>query len=170
MVAWTWIGQVEWDDARIAVFSSALPFSQKVSPMPRLISLGSWYFDLDCGRHVEVSACHCKQTYLGLLEGTPTASLDRQIIEEAETGMVPIWGQRKTHVILPPDFGKRSMPFLQFAVWLTCNHPIHPDNAGSELVVIWFRTDVTEASMDQIVGDAIQSLPWDELAQDFEGM
>jgi len=137
--------------------------------MPKLITLGSWYFDLDCGRHVEVRGMYCQQTYLSLLEGGPSRSFDEWVIEEVKTEMKPLWGNRKTHVILPPNFGERSMPFMRFSVWLSCNKPIDPQNVGSELVVVWFQNQFCEISMDKLVGDAIQSLAWDELAQDHEG-
>jgi len=62
-----------------------------------------------------------------------------------------------------------ELPPIRFTAWLTCYQPIEEPNAGSELVVVWFRGECSGEPLDKVVNDAIRALPWEQLAQDFEG-
>jgi len=100
-------------------------------------------FDLDCGRSVTVDAFFFLRTYLTMLEGQPNRETNQKPTEEVRTEMVPLWGERKVHVV-PPKLDEydpenhRHSPF-RFTAWLTCYQPIGEPNAGSDLVVLWFR-------------------------------
>jgi len=131
------------------------------------------FFDLDCGRSVAVEALYFLRTYLGLLEGRPDREMNDRILAQVRTEMVPLWGERRVHVIPPvideSDPAHPALPRLRFTAWLCCYQPIREPNAGSELVVVWFREECPGEPLDKVVGDAIRSLPWVELARDFEG-
>jgi hypothetical protein len=131
------------------------------------------FFDLDCGRSVAVDALYYQRTYLSLFEGRPNRKLNESILEKVRREMTPLWGDRRVHIIPPAiddsDPTHPVLPRVRFTVWLTCYQPIKEPNAGSELVVVWFREECSGEPLDKIIGDAIRSLPWEELAQDFEG-
>ncbi|MEQ8789871.1 MAG: hypothetical protein RIC55_26490 [Pirellulaceae bacterium] len=131
------------------------------------------FFDLDCGRSVAVDALYYQRTYLSLLEGRPNREMNDRILEKVRSEMAPLWGKRRVHVI-PPAINESDrthpvLPRVRFTVWLTCYQPIQEPNAGSELVVVWFREECAGEPLDEIVSSAIRSLPWDELAEDFAG-
>jgi hypothetical protein len=76
--------------------------------------------------------------------------------------------------VIPPEVNESDpahplLPLVRFTAWLTCYQPIAEPNAGSELVVVWFREECRGEPLDKIVSDAIRSLPWEAVAQDFEG-
>lgn len=132
-----------------------------------------YFFELDCGRSVAVEALYFQRTYLSLLEGRPNLEMNDGILKKVRDEMVPLWGNRRVYVV-PPAINDSVpkhplLPRLRFTAWLSCYQPIKEPNAGSELVVVWFREDCADEPMDKIVHDAIRSLLWDELAQDFEG-
>lgn len=129
------------------------------------------FFTLDCGRSVAVQALYYHRTYLSLLEGSPDRELNDRILEEVRTEMDPLWGGRRVYVI-PPEINESDsahsyLPPVRFTAWLYCR-PVPKVNDGSELVVVWFRDECSGETMEQIVGGAIRSLPWDELAEEFE--
>jgi hypothetical protein len=131
------------------------------------------FFDLDCGRFVAVDALYYQRTYLSLLEGRPNREMNDRILDKVRTEMAPLWGSRRVYVI-PPEINESDpahpvLPKMRFTAWLTCYKPIAEPNAGSELVVVWFREECPGEPLEKIVGDAIRSLPWEELAEDFEG-
>jgi hypothetical protein len=131
------------------------------------------FFDLDCGRSVAVEALYYQRTYLSLLEGRPNQDMNDRILEKVRTEMAPLWGNRRVYVV-PPAINESDpkhpvLPPVRFTAWLCCYQPIKEPNAGSELVVVWFQEECTDEPLDEIVHDAIRSLAWEELAQDFEG-
>jgi hypothetical protein len=129
------------------------------------------FFNLDCGRSVALQALYYQRTYLSLLEGSPDRELNDRILEQVESEMEPLWGGCRVHVILPEidesNPAHSNLPPVRFTAWLYCP-PVAKVNDGSELVVVWFREDCSGEPLDQIVGEAIRSLPWDELAEVFE--
>jgi hypothetical protein len=130
------------------------------------------FFDLDCGWSVAVEALYYQRTYLSVLDGVPDQRFNEGILEEVRKEMRPLWGERRVHVI-PPAIeettpGKPKLPPVRFTAWLRCYQPIEQPHDGSELVVVWFREKSTGEPLEKIVGDAIRSLPWEKLAQDFD--
>jgi hypothetical protein len=129
------------------------------------------FFTLECGRKVSVDACYFQATYLSLLEGRPNARMNREIIEQAKAEMRSLWGDRQVHVIPPAidesDPSHPQLPPIRFTAWLHCYQPVKPGNAGSELVVVWFRSKCDDQSLVQVIGDGIHHLAWEKLARDF---
>jgi len=129
-------------------------------------------FTLDCGKTVKLDSFHYARTYLSLLCGLPDEEYNETLISKAKTEMMPLWGKRKIHII-PPIINKSAehpmLPLTQFFAWLSCDEPILKQNAGSELVVIWFRDDFTDKEpLERIIHEGIRSVPWDNVAEDFE--
>jgi hypothetical protein len=132
------------------------------------------FFKLDCGRSVAVDALYYQRTYLSLLEGRPDREMNERIIEAARMEMHWLWGDRQVYVI-PPRIDESNpkhpmLPQVRFTAWLCCYEPIKPPNFGSELVVVWFRNECHGEALEDIVNDAIRSLPWDKVARDFIGL
>lgn len=130
-------------------------------------------FTLDCGRTVKLDSFHYTRTYLCLLCGLPDEEFNEKLISKAKNEMIPLWGKRKVHVIPPKidDSAKYPMlPLTQFFAWLSCEEPIFEQNAGSELVVIWFRDEFDDKEpLARIIHEGIRSLSWENIAEDFEG-
>ena len=132
------------------------------------------YFELDCGRSVTVDAVHFIRTYGGLLEGQPNQRMNDDLISRAvERAGGRLWGTRKVHLIPPlvdrSDPAHPTLPRVELTAWLTCYRPIAEPNAGSELVVVWYRDEFPGLALDGVVYEAIRGLAWEELAEDFEG-
>jgi len=119
-----------------------------------------------------VNSVYFQDTYQSLLVGRPSREMNDRIIRRAMDEMCPIWGDRRTHVVPPvedeSDPSHPVLPPVRFTAWLACCDPIQPGNAGSELVVVWFRSECLEQPLDRIISDGIHPLPWDELAQDIK--
>jgi uncharacterized protein (TIGR02996 family) len=132
-----------------------------------------WFFELDCGRTVAVGTFFCERTYIGLLEGRPHRQLNEELLEQARTRMRPLWGERKTYLVPPvidqSDPEHPQLPPVCLTAWLTCFQPIKEPNAGSHLVVVWFRGAFAGEPMEQVIAEGIRALRWEELAEDFEG-
>jgi hypothetical protein len=120
-----------------------------------------------------VDAFYCKSTYIGLLEGRPDRQMNEKILERARTEMRRLWGERRTYLAPPvidqSDPEHPALPPVCLTAWLTCFQPIKEPNAGSELVVVWFRGEFAGEPMTQVLADGIRALPWEALAEDFEG-
>lgn len=131
------------------------------------------FIELDCGRSVALQALYYQRTYLSLLDGLPNLRLNDRLLEGVRTELEPVWGKRRVHVI-PPEIDTSdplhpTLPPVRFTAWL-CDHlPVREPNAGSELVVVWFGEECGDQPLDRLVGDAVRALPWETLAQDFEG-
>jgi hypothetical protein len=131
------------------------------------------FFDLDCGRSVAVEALYYQRTYLSLLLGLPDQEMNDGIVEETRTEVARLWNARRVCVIPPvineSDPAHPVLPPVCFAARLCCYQPIVEPNAGSALVVVWFRGECSNEPMDKIASAAIRSLAWEKLAEDFEG-
>jgi hypothetical protein len=131
------------------------------------------FFDLDCGRSVAVEALYYQRTYLSLLLGRPDQEMNDCILEETRTEVAGLWNARRVYVIPPlineSDPAHPVLPPVCLAARLCCYQPIAEPNAGSALVVVWFREECPDEPMDKIVSNAIRSLPWEDLAEDFAG-
>jgi len=129
------------------------------------------FFTLDCGQKVMVDAFCFQDTYIGLLEGRPTRVMNDHIIKKAASDISHLWGKRRTHIVKPTldksDPLHPVLPPVCLTAWLTCNDPIHEGYHGSELVVVWFRSECSGESIEKIISDGIAHLPWNKLAKDF---
>ena len=129
------------------------------------------FFKLDCGQEVQVDAFYFQDTYIGMLEGRPNHIMNDHIIKKAASDISRLWGDRCTHIVSPildeSDPLHPILPPVCLTAWLICGDPIHPSYHGSELVVVWFRSECAGESIEQIISDGIAHLPWKTLAQDF---
>ena len=127
---------------------------------------------LKCGRTVSFDNFYYRRTYGELFLGRPDQEMNQRIISKSYKRMEPLWGPRKTYVIEPlvdeSDLEHPRLPPVQLAVWLSCNDPIDRNFMGSQLVVVWFRHECHDEPLFQIIRNAVESLLWDELAQDFD--
>jgi hypothetical protein len=127
--------------------------------------------NLDCGRLINVKAFYYQWTYEGFMIGRPNRKQTDLMLEGVRTRMVPLWGEHRVHVIPPvvnekdPDHPR--LPRVQFAAHLYCDEPIDEQNDASELVVVWFQEECPNEPLDRVIWQAIRSLPWNDLAEDF---
>ena len=127
--------------------------------------------ELTCGYSVDLAAFHTEFTYagFGILAGIPTPDMNAQVLGIAPRRMVPVWGERTTHII-PPLVGKYEghdvFPVIMNFALLKAN-PIKPGFDESELVVGWFEDNQQEEFLIKIVSQAIRDIPWASLAMDY---
>jgi hypothetical protein len=124
---------------------------------------------LTSGETVSLDSLHFGHTYAGLLEGLPTPDMNAEILANAPSRMVTLWGPRTTHVIPPTtrhERGRVIFPDLIFFAWLTSNTPINPEFMASELVVVWFAPEQPDVPLSTIVTEAVRDIPWASLAKD----
>lgn len=130
------------------------------------------FFALDCGRQVWLDGFDYSRTYAGLLEGRPNAELNARILEDAVTRREAVWGKRPIHLISPvidnSDTDHPVLPPVLLRAWLVCSEPVNPEFMGSELVVVWFCDECHGESIEEFVLRAVRTLPWDQLAGDFD--
>jgi hypothetical protein len=116
---------------------------------------------LDCGVKVSVTSCHFTTTYGGLPEGVANRRINEMMVEQAEATRV--FGEdRPTHWIPPviDESGQYpSLPPYTLSAWL-----VGPFETESHLVVVWFRDDFDDLPFSQVIGEAIKTLPWRDLA------
>ena len=128
--------------------------------------------NLDCGRRVSLDELDYSHTYAGLLEGRPDAQMNAQIIERALSFREAPGIKRSVHLIPPlvdnsiPAHPK--LPPIRLRAWLTCDEPVNPQFMGSDFVVVWFSQDCHNASISDVVFQAVRGLPWEQLARDFD--
>lgn len=118
---------------------------------------------LDCGVTVSVTSCHFTTTYGGLLEGVPSQWINEDIVQDAKATRV--FGEgRPTHLI-PPVIDESGqypcLPRFIFSAWLVSLE------TESHLVVVWFRDGFDDIPFAKVVGDAVKTLSWHDLAGSF---
>ena len=124
------------------------------------------FVDLDCGRRVKVEGFYFEPTYAGLLMGPPLPEYNQEKLDGAKTLRPFPWRHIKTHLIPPimhkSDTGFPYLPPMLFAASLVSHEP------DKWLAVVWFGQECGSDSVLTVIRDAIRSLPWDELAEDFD--
>lgn len=122
---------------------------------------------LTSDREVVLEALHAQRTYIGLLDGRPTAETNGEIIRELRAQAVKLWGEgRPIHVVEPTGWkAGDALPTWACIGWLI-SKAIRADSDYSELLVIWFEPSVFDLPLRALAQDRLESLKWDELAQD----
>lgn len=135
------------------------------------LSKPTYSFLLQSGRRVWLNAFHFDQMYAGLIIGLPN-NAPGYILEQKTKAQV-IWGSRPTYTIPPATIireqGARqyeSFPWFCYKAWLTSDE-LDSQNAGSELIVIWFAEEPMELSLITTVEQACRDVPWEQYAQDW---
>ena len=140
---------------------------------------------LSCGRNVRVRFFSLTDTYGGLLAGSPTRELNRQIIERAKAQAAQANESSPVHVI-PPKTVMRTHAAVQFPVRcsaaddilvvrsrrirypelpaVTCTALLE-DIGDSLLTVVWFRGDCSGKAIRTVIESAVRDLPWNELSE-----
>lgn len=128
-------------------------------------------FLLHSGRRVWLREFHFSAVYAGLMAGLPKN--EPGYVLEQKTKAEKMWGSRPTFTIPPATIireysGKKyeSWPSYCYKAWLKSKE-LDSQNAGSELVVIWFGESPTELSLLAMVEDACGELLWEEHARDW---
>lgn len=129
---------------------------------------------LKCGHTVHLVAFYTELTYAGLLAGIPTPRMNAEALAEAPKRMVPLWGNRETHIIPPivwqhQDVDGRHHDVLPIVMnfALLKGSPIDPEFNESELVVGWFAQKQQEEPLINIVSQAVHEISWVNLAKDY---
>lgn len=100
--------------------------------------------------------------------------MNDRIIARALNRMETIWGKRKTYLI-PPNVNTTepehpSLPSTELTAWITCNEPVDSNYMGSELVLVWYLHDqeFESSSIRDVTSAALQTIDWNDLAEDFD--
>ena len=121
---------------------------------------------LESGREVSVEGFSFGYTYGGLLEGSPSAAINKNIVER--TSYPSDWGRRKVLKIQPDEQDIETwLKPTHYAVWLNSSDPILPEYDGSELVVVWFGDVPDNRLVEEIIENGIKDIDWGSNAQDF---
>jgi hypothetical protein len=128
--------------------------------------------ELACGRPLRLESFHCQETYCGQLEGRPNPQLNKMLIKQARSQMIPIWGApHAVHTIRPqidqsnPE--RPALPAYQITCDLYSHIPLDPSYTASKLVVVYFCDDIASQPITKIIEDAVRDLKWERLAADF---
>ncbi len=130
---------------------------------------------LDSGRVIHLYQLFQSPTYAGLLEGQPSASLNKEIIEEAMRHVGEKLWNAGTPYLIEPVIQVRagySTPSLPPAVCLAnfeCFQGVSGTDDGymSSLSLVWFQDDFA-LPIDPLILDMIKAVDWESLARDWE--
>jgi hypothetical protein len=127
-------------------------------------------FTLDSGHQVSVRSFYFKDTYLTVLLG-PNREQNKLIVKNALDRVKELWGNRKIHLIQPEtdniDLQRPLLPPVEITAWIECHTSSEPEFDGSELVVIWYRDNIENEPLYDIIYEGIKSIPWAEIAEDY---
>lgn len=131
-------------------------------------------------RGIALTELRLRSTYSGLIEGVPTRQVNERIIAHLLRTAESSYPGRPVHLI-PPEVtarggsNHRGEPFEDLPA-VACIGAFDSDeidpahNSGwyfSALVVVWFQATADPPTNDNAPA-GLRSLPWDELARDFE--
>jgi hypothetical protein len=78
------------------------------------------------------------------------------------------WGDREVHLIRPPEWSRTiGLPTWCVHVWLTSDHANVADAHGSELVVVFFCSDISSRPLGGLIANEVGEIDWDGLAKEF---
>jgi hypothetical protein len=127
-------------------------------------------FKLQGGRLVWVVAFRYSGTYDSLLEGRPSADLNKRIVEERmKASQLRAWDKM---YLLPPetrtdDRGGVHMPPICCSAELMSS-PMNQQMHGSSLTVVWFTPPFFSEPLSAFIEKSLAALPWEQNAKDFE--
>lgn len=122
---------------------------------------------LNEGTEVYVEAFHFTPTLAGVIAYSPSDSVNRELIEQLS--YPKDWGTRecvtkKSGMYLAEN---RLKPIIN-SVWLSSSEPVKDSEAdGADLVVMFFSEENDEMTMQEIILNGVQDIPWEKLATDF---
>jgi hypothetical protein len=128
----------------------------------------AYSFKLRSGRQVWLDAFHFEKTYSGLMAGYPKNQMG-YIWEQAKKAQT-MWGADASFIIPPVTIirengGRKyeSWPWYCYKVWLRSEN-INPQDAYSQLIVIWFAEEATGLNITAMVEAACLDVPWEQHA------
>ncbi len=126
-------------------------------------------FMLTSGRRVWLEAFHFEKTYAGLMAGYPKNQPGYITSQEKKAEVMWVPGAIFTippMTILREHSGRRfeSWPLYCYKAWLT-SEAIDPNDAGSQLIVIWFAEHSVGISLTAMVEKACRDVPWEPHAK-----
>ena len=134
---------------------------------------------LDCGRTVSVEQLLYRRTYYTVVDGQPNAVANDHILRTLPREIERIAPTCPIHIVPPgleesdPDHPRLPPDLL--ILELQCRErverghkPRYPWLSGSALAVAVFTGPCLDRPMVQVVYEAIRSLSWDVLAEDYE--
>jgi hypothetical protein len=135
------------------------------------LAKSEYSFVLQTGRRVWLSSFHFSQVYEGLMAGLPKNQPG--YVSEQTTKAEKMWGSRPTYTIAPAtifrEYGAKkyeSWPSYCYKAWLR-SAELDSQNAGSELVVIWYGESPSGLSLLAMVEQACRQVTWEQHARDW---
>lgn len=106
---------------------------------------------------LHIDASYSSKTYLGSLEGVPSAN---KMIQSYKDKAKELWGERATLVLDPPIKGK-MLPTWVHMIWAT-GPALNDEDHGTELVVIWWSEFAPETKR------VLDAIDWEKHAKGFQ--
>lgn len=126
----------------------------------------STLFTMSSGHEVKLSRLYMKETYSGVIEGTPeTAS--RYILEEISHQIKKIMPPGSPLVLIEENV--KALPQLEWIAEFTSYQAVERDDLdyGSRLYVCWFTEEVYKSLRETIEG-ILSNIDWDKSAEDYD--
>jgi hypothetical protein len=128
-------------------------------------------FVLQSGRRVKLSSFHFSHVYEGLMAGLPKN--EPGYVLEQKTKAEKMWGSRPVYTIPPATVIRvysakkyESWPSYCYKAWFK-SAELDSQNAGSELVVIWFGESPSDLGFLAMVEQACREVNWEQHAKDW---
>jgi len=129
--------------------------------------------NLNSGRVIHLDQLFQYPSYSGLIEGQPSASSNKRIIENA-MGYVgkKLWNAGSPHLIEPviqirAGYFTPSLPLIVCLADFECYQGVLATRYMSSLSLVWFQDDFA-LPIDPLIMDQIKAVDWENLARDWE--
>jgi hypothetical protein len=143
------------------------PGLKRLRPAAHSMSLLS--VELMNGRRIFLEGAYLRDTYAGLLEGRPSASVNSFELESHIHVIKKMWPGAPSFVLRRDDYIRnldKPLPKYKWVGHLVSSSPIHDQKrASSHLVVVWY-SDHLESSLWEDLAQELRCLRWNELASD----
>jgi hypothetical protein len=128
-------------------------------------------FELKDGRQIFLDAFFESKTYAGLLEGSPNASVNRDMLNSPPAIVSRIW-PKEPHITLGLDFYSSRLheklpTVLCLGQFISYKPASDQKKMGSSLVIIWFQDEIFPLLRDANA-DWLKDIDWNLLARDFD--
>jgi hypothetical protein len=143
----------------------------KAEKMRRTHTRG-WHLELADGSLAWIDEIDISHTYLGVLDGIPTADYVQTVIDNATAFARKRLPGPEPVVLQPRCFDPGSphpiMPALRFVAQIASGKLLDPTACGSWLNFVWFAEIDDQKPLTAFVSEALERIDWDQQASSFD--
>jgi hypothetical protein len=128
-------------------------------------------FELKDDRQIVLDSLFESKTYAGLLEGSPNASVNGDILRALATTATRMWPKEPNTLLGDEHYRARIFdPFpriICMGQFISYKPASDPTKAGSSLVIIWLQEEMFPLLQGQN-SNWLRAVAWNQLARNFD--